>query len=75
MNGTTQAPAAERAGIPVATLCGIEQGESASTENLLRPTRVLGVMDDLTAALGPMSTDRARPRRPARRRVPLAGRT
>ncbi|WP_086150519.1 helix-turn-helix domain-containing protein [Cellulosimicrobium sp. KWT-B] len=63
LDGIAQALAAERAGISVATLRAIEQGESVSTENLLRVTRVLGVMDDLAAALDPMNTDRGRARR------------
>jgi transcriptional regulator with XRE-family HTH domain len=74
LNGITQALAAERAGISVATLRSVEQGESASTENLLRVARVLSVKDDLLAALNPMNTDRGRARAgdrlPQRVRIP-----
>jgi transcriptional regulator with XRE-family HTH domain len=78
LNGITQTLAAERAGISVATLRSIEQGESASTESLLRLARVLGVMDELTAALDPMNTDRGRARAgdrlPERVRTPRGAR-
>ena len=52
------ATVASRAGISRDTLRAIEQGRgSASTENLLRVLRALGVMDRVVASADPYSTD------------------
>jgi transcriptional regulator with XRE-family HTH domain len=52
------ATVASRAGISRDTLRAIEQGRgSASTENLLRVLRALGVMDAAVASVDPYTTD------------------
>lgn len=53
----TVAEAADRAGVAVSTLQRLERGEGATMETLLRVARALGVLDQLTGALDPMSTD------------------
>ncbi|MGH9067996.1 MAG: helix-turn-helix domain-containing protein [Acidimicrobiales bacterium] len=54
----TAAQLAERAGITRDTLRSIEQGKgTASSENLLRVLRSLGVMDAVVAAADPYTTD------------------
>lgn len=53
----TVAETADRAGIGVSTLQRLEHGQGGTVETLLRVTRALGVLDQLTAALDPMSTD------------------
>ena len=72
----TAAQVADRAGISRYTVMRLEGGEGASLENLLRVARALGVLDMLTAALDPYSTDlgklRARQSLPERVRPPRA---
>ena len=52
------AQVSERAGISRDTLRAIEQGKgTASTENLLRVLRILGVLDGVVAAADPYQTD------------------
>jgi transcriptional regulator with XRE-family HTH domain len=54
----TAAQVAERAGISRDTLRAIEQGKgTASTENLFRALRILGILDDVVAAADPYQTD------------------
>jgi transcriptional regulator with XRE-family HTH domain len=54
----TAAQVAERAGISRDTLRAIEQGKgTASTENLFRVLRILGILDDVVAAADPYRTD------------------
>jgi transcriptional regulator with XRE-family HTH domain len=54
----TAAQVAERAGISRDTLRTIEHGTgTASTENLLRVLRVLGILDPVIAASDPYLTD------------------
>jgi transcriptional regulator with XRE-family HTH domain len=54
----TAAQVAERAGISRDTLRAIEQGKgTASTENLLRVLRVLGLLDQVVTAADPYQTD------------------
>ena len=61
LNRLTAAQVAERAGISRDTLRAIEQGKgTASTENLLRVLRILGVMDGVVAAADPYRTDMGR---------------
>lgn len=56
----TAAQVADRAGISRHTVMRLEGGQGASLENLLRVARALGVLDTLTAALDPYSTDLGR---------------
>ncbi len=55
----TAAEVAERAGISRDTLRAIEQAtrETASTENLLRVLRILGILDGMVTAADPYQTD------------------
>jgi transcriptional regulator with XRE-family HTH domain len=54
----TAAQVAERAGISRDTLRTIEQGKgTASTENLLRVLRILGILDSVLDAADPYQTD------------------
>jgi transcriptional regulator with XRE-family HTH domain len=54
----TMAQLAERAGISRDTLRSIEQGKgTASTENLLRVLRVVGIIDRVIEAVDPYQTD------------------
>lgn len=53
----TVAEAADRAGIGVSTLQRLEHGQGGTVESLVRVSRALGVLDQLTAALDPLSTD------------------
>lgn len=58
LQGLTAAQVAERAGISRDTLRAIEQGKgTASTENLLRVLRVLGILDRVVTAADPYQTD------------------
>ena len=75
----TAAQVADRAGISRHTVMRLENGEGASTENLLRVARALGVLDPLVAALDPYATDLGRLRSqealPERVRPPRPRRT
>ncbi len=58
LRGLTQAQLAERADISVNTLRRLERGDGGvSVENLMRATRGLGILDQLTAALDPYESD------------------
>ena len=58
LNRLTTAQVAERANVSRATLRAIEQGKgTASTENLLRVLRIIGIMDSVVAAADPYQTD------------------
>ena len=58
LNRLTAAQVAERANVSRATLRAIEQGKgTASTENLLRVLRIVGIMDNVVAAADPFQTD------------------
>lgn len=58
LNRLTAAQVAERAGISRDTLRAIEQGRgTASTENLLRVLRIIGIMDEVVRAADPYETD------------------
>jgi len=58
LNRLTAAQVAERANISRETLRAIEQGKgTASTENLLRVLRIIGIMDTVVAAADPYQTD------------------
>lgn len=57
----TAAQVAERSDISRDTLRAIEQGKgTASTENLFRVLRVLGILDSVVAAADPYLTDTGR---------------
>jgi transcriptional regulator with XRE-family HTH domain len=75
----TAAQVADRAGISRHTVGRLESGEGVSMENLLRVARVLGVLDNLVAALDPYATDLGRLRSqealPERVHPPRPGRT
>jgi transcriptional regulator with XRE-family HTH domain len=75
----TAVQVADRAGISRYTVMRLEGGEGASTENLLRVARALGVLDTLTEALDPYATDlgklRAQESLPERVRTPRIKRT
>ncbi|MCC2313771.1 helix-turn-helix domain-containing protein [Cellulomonas xiejunii] len=53
----TVAETADRAGVGVSTLQRLERGQGGTVETLLRVVRALGVLDQLTGALDPLSTD------------------
>ena len=53
----TVAETADRAGVSVSTLQRLEHGRGGTIESLVRVTRALGVLDQLTGALDPLSTD------------------
>ncbi len=58
LNRLTTAQVAERANVSRETLRAIEQGKgTASTENLLRVLRIIGIMDSVVAAADPYQTD------------------
>ena len=58
LNRLTAAQVAERANISRETLRAIEQGKgTASTENLLRVLRIIGIMDSVVASADPYQTD------------------
>jgi len=58
LNRLTAAQVAERANVSRETLRAIEQGRgTASTENLLRVLRIIGIMDSVVAAADPYQTD------------------
>jgi transcriptional regulator with XRE-family HTH domain len=53
----TVAETADRAGIGVSTLQRLEHGRGGTVETLVRVARALGVLDQLTAAVDPLTTD------------------
>jgi transcriptional regulator with XRE-family HTH domain len=53
----TAAEVADRAGIDVRTVLSLEQGKGATLENVLRVARALGVLDVITEAMDPYSSD------------------
>jgi transcriptional regulator with XRE-family HTH domain len=58
LNRLTAAQVAQRANISRETLRAIEQGKgTASTENLLRVLRIIGILDSVVAAADPYQTD------------------
>lgn len=58
LNRLTAAQVAERAGISRDTLRAIEQGKgTASTENLMRVLRTIGIMDVVVKSADPYETD------------------
>ena len=58
LNRLTAAKVAERAGISRDTLRAMEQGKgTASTENLLRVLRIIGIMDVVAKSADPYETD------------------
>ena len=56
----TAAEVADRAGIGVNTVLRLENGNGATLENVLRVARALGVLEALTDALDPYTTDLGR---------------
>lgn len=57
MRRLTMSDLADRAGVGVSTVQRIEAGRGATLENLLRVSRALGVLDNVTAAFDPYATD------------------
>lgn len=57
LRGLTIAETADRAGVGASTLQRLERGSGGTVETLLRVARALGVLDQVTDALDPMSTD------------------
>lgn len=53
----TVAEAADRAGVSAKTLQRLEHGQGATLESTLRVARALGMLDQLTTAVDPMSSD------------------
>ena len=53
----TVAEVADRADVSPSTLQRLEHGEGATLDTVLRVARALGVLEQLTAAVDPMSTD------------------
>lgn len=70
----TAAEVAERAGLSVNTVARLEAGDGATLENTLRVARALGILDPVTGAFDPYTTDigrmRADEQLPARVRRP-----
>ncbi len=81
LKGLTQAQLADRSGVGLATLARLERGEGgASTENLLKVLRALGILDNVLRALDPYESDLGRlradqglPQRVRSRRLTGAG--
>jgi transcriptional regulator with XRE-family HTH domain len=73
------AQVADRAGVSRPVVSRIENGEGTTLENLLRIARALGVLDQVVAAVDPMSDDigrlRADEQLPQRVRPPRAQQT
>ena len=58
LRGLTEEQVADRAGVSRGTVRRLESGTSSvSLENMLRIARALGVLDEITGALDPYSTD------------------
>jgi transcriptional regulator with XRE-family HTH domain len=76
LRGLTEEQVADRAGVSRGTVRRLESGTSSvSLENMLRIARALGVLDEITGAVDPYSTDVGRlrseeilPRRVRKRR-------
>ena len=62
LRGLTAEQVADRAGVSRGTVAALESGRGASLENTLRVARALGVLDLLTSAADPYSTDLGRAR-------------
>jgi transcriptional regulator with XRE-family HTH domain len=61
LRGLTETQTADRAGVSRGTLRRLESGSgSVSLENTLRIARALGVLDELSHAIDPYSTDLGR---------------
>lgn len=58
----TVAEVADRAGVAPRTVTRLEHGEGATLENTLRIARALGLLDVVTAAFDPFTTDVGRMR-------------
>lgn len=57
LRSLTMSELADRADIGVSTLQRLEQGRGGTLESLLRVARALGVLDQITTAVDPLSTD------------------
>jgi transcriptional regulator with XRE-family HTH domain len=58
LRGLTEEQVADRAGVSRGTVRRLESGTSSvSLENMLRIARALGVLDEITGAVDPYSTD------------------
>ena len=53
---------ADRAGVSPSTISRLESGRGANVENLVRVARALGILDQMTPAFDPFSTDIGRMR-------------
>lgn len=57
LRGLTEVALADRAGVSRDTVRSLEMGGNTSVENMLKIARALGVLDQLPAALDPLSSD------------------
>lgn len=57
LRSLTMSELADRADVGVSTLQRLEQGRGGTLESLLRVARALGVLDQITTAVDPLSTD------------------
>ncbi|HWJ84559.1 MAG TPA: helix-turn-helix transcriptional regulator [Cellulomonas sp.] len=62
LRALTAAEVGDRAGIGTNTVLRLEAGDGATLENVLRVARALGVLEQVTAAFDPYSTDVGRMR-------------
>ena len=69
LRALTAAEVGDRAGVSTNTVLRLEAGKGATLENVLRIARALGVLEQITAAFDPYTTDLGRMR--ADERLPV----